>query len=311
MWTDIDNQSYGVYLSYYISNETFPGASDLDYTFVGGVNFATALICAPLVNIFMRYLGTNVPMYMGCVMFSGGFVAASFATEFWHLVLSQGILVGMGVGFIWQPATPVLVQWFNRNRSLAQGIAASISGVGGVIFSAATTPMIDHLSLAWSLRITGIVAFVALFIGSVLIRDRNTGVRPKIQLFNLSLLKRWRYWLLMGYSFFTISGYIITIYSLSAFAVSIGLTQHQGGIVVTVLNLGTALGRPSVGVISDRLGRMTVVCVLTAVNTLMLYAVWIPCNSYGLLLFLALIEGATSGIYWGVSLLSSLLSRHC
>jgi MFS family permease len=289
-------------LSYYISNETFPGASDLDYTFVGGVNFAAALISAPIVNIFMRIFGTNIPMYMGCFMFSGGFVAASFATEFWHLILSQGILVGMGVGFIWQPATPVLVQWFNRNRSLAQGIAAAVSGVGGVIFSAATTPMIDNLSLAWSLRITGIIAFVALFIASVLIRDRNAATMPKIKLFNLSLLKRYRYWLLIGYSFFTISGYIITIYSLSAFAVSIGLSQHQGGVVVTILNLGTALGRPFVGIVSDRMGRMTVVCILTAFNTVMMWAGWITTHSYGLLLFLALVVGATSGIYWGVSL---------
>jgi hypothetical protein len=28
------------------------------------------------------------------LQFSGGFIAASFATEFWHLVLTQGILVG-------------------------------------------------------------------------------------------------------------------------------------------------------------------------------------------------------------------------
>lgn len=299
-------QSYGVYLSYYINHETFHGASDLDFTFVGGVNFATALLCAPIVNLSTRHFGTNIPMYCGTIMFAGGFVAASFATEFWHLILSQGILVGMGVGFVWQPATPILPQWFNRNRSLAQGIAAAGSGVGGVIFSAATTPMIDNLSLAWSLRITGIIAFVVLMIASFLIRDRHATLRPRIRLFDARLLAKGRVWLLMGYSFFTILGYIVAIYSLSAFAVSIGLTQQQGGIVVTVMNVGTTIARPFVGVLSDRLGRMTVAAILTASNAVFIYAIWIPTNSYGVLLFFAFLIGATSGIYWGVCLPLSL-----
>ncbi|EXJ91490.1 hypothetical protein A1O3_00038 [Capronia epimyces CBS 606.96] len=291
--------SYGVYLSYYINHETFAGASDLDFAFVGGVNFATALLCAPVVNMIIRAFGTKVPMFCGCFLFSGGFVAASFATKFWHLILSQGILVGLGVGFVWLPSIPLVSAWFNRNRSLAQGIAAAGSGIGGTIFSSATTPMIKNLSLAWSLRITGIAAFAVLFVASVLMRDRNATIRPRIKAFDVVLLKRYRVWLLIGYSFFSILGYIVCTYSMSAFALSLGLSQHQGGIVITVLNVGAAVGRPFVGVLSDRFGRMTVACGLTAVNTLMVFAVWIPTTSYGLLIFLSFVLGITSGIYWG------------
>ncbi|KIW99402.1 uncharacterized protein Z518_11390 [Rhinocladiella mackenziei CBS 650.93] len=291
--------SYGVYLSYYISHETFAGASDLDFTFVGGTNFATAMLCGPFVNLCVRKLGTHIPMFCGCFMFSGGFVAASFATEFWHLVLTQGVMVGVGTGLIWLPATPILPQWFNKNRSLAQGIAAAGSGVGGIMFSASTTPMIEHLSLSWSLRITGFVAFGVLFIATLLIRDRNTTIRPRFKALDTALLKRYRVWLLIGYSFFAVLGYISCLYSLSAFAISIGLTQHEGGIVITILNVGTAIGRPFVGVLSDHFGRMTVACILTASNTALAYAIWIPTESYGLLIFLSLILGATSGVYWG------------
>lgn len=59
--------SYGVYLSYYISNETFPGTSDLAYTFVGGINFAAAMLVAPFANILIKKFGTNKPMYAGCM----------------------------------------------------------------------------------------------------------------------------------------------------------------------------------------------------------------------------------------------------
>ena len=120
-----------MYLSYYISHDTFHGASDLDFTFVGGANFAAAMLCAPFVNICTRILGTNRPMYLGCFLFAGGFVAASFATEFWHLILSQGIMVGVGTGFIWLP--PVRLVSFqitsntnSRNECLTDTITTSV-----------------------------------------------------------------------------------------------------------------------------------------------------------------------------------------
>lgn len=238
-------------------------------------------------------------MYCGCVLFAGGFVAASFAGEFWQLVLSQGVLVGLGTGFVWLPATPLLPQWFNRNRSLAQGLAAAGSGIGGIIWSFSIVPMIENMSLAWSLRIIGLVSFVVLLVATFLIRDRNEKIRPKIKAVDLMLLKRVNVWLLIGYTFFSMLGYIVFIYTLSAFGLSLGLTQSQAGIITGMLNVGTALGRPFVGVISDHYGRITTAGVLTASNCVMAFAIWIPTDSYGVLIFLGLVSGATSGIYWG------------
>ncbi len=120
----------------------------------------------------------------------------------------------LGTGFAWLPATPVLPQWFNKNRSLAQGIAAAGSGAGGIIFSAATSPMIQNISLAWSLRLTGIIAFVVLCTATTLIRDRNKTIKPRFKALDTDLLKRYHVWLLVAYSFFSILGYIVTIYSL-------------------------------------------------------------------------------------------------
>lgn len=121
------------------------------------------------------------------------------------------------------PASPIISQWFNRNRSLAQGIAAAGSGIGGIIASAATTPMIQNISLAWSLRITGILSFVMLTLAASLMRDRNKAIKPKFKAFDIALLKKYRIWLLIGYTFFSILGYIVTIYSLGETATCLTL----------------------------------------------------------------------------------------
>jgi len=72
--------------------------------------------------------GIHVVMVLGAIMPGGGFAAASFASQIWHLYLSQGALVGIGVGFAYVPTVAILSQWFEEKRSLASGIAATGSG---------------------------------------------------------------------------------------------------------------------------------------------------------------------------------------
>lgn len=95
------------------------------------------------------------------------------------------------------------------------------------------------------------------------------------------------------------------IYSFSAFAVSLGYTQEQGGNIIAILNAGTAIGRPLIGVTSDYLGRITTACVITAVNSLLAFAFWIPVTTYAPLVVLAVVYGATCGVFWAVRLLDS------
>lgn len=82
--------------------------------------------------------------------------------------------------------------------------------------------------------------------------------------------------------------------------VSLGYSQTQGGNIVAILNAGTALGRPLIGVVSDRIGRITTACILTAANVVLAFAFWIPTTTYPPLIVLALIYGGTCGVFWAV-----------
>lgn len=62
-----------------------------------------------------------------------------------------------------------------------------------------------------------------LTIAASLMRDRNKTIKPKFKAFDISLLKKYRIWLLIGYTFFSILGYIVTIYSLGENAVHLAL----------------------------------------------------------------------------------------
>ncbi|KAK3672205.1 hypothetical protein LTR78_007958 [Recurvomyces mirabilis] len=291
--------SYGVYLSFYLRESYFPGGTPLDYALIGGLQFGAALLISPLCTILTRELGRKPVMFAGSVIFAGGYIAASFAHEIWQVYLSQGLLVGLGTGSLFIPSVQVIPQWFLKRRSLAGGLASSGSGFVGLAFSLGTAAMIQHLSLAWALRITGLVSFAGNIVGAMLVRDRNAVVKPPQLGFATHLLRRYDCVLLLLWGFVGLLGYMTILYSVSSYAVEVvRLTQSQAGVLTACLNLGTGLGRPATGLISDRLGRIETAAVLTLSSAVSVFAIWVPANSYGVLIFFALLAGAILGIFW-------------
>ena len=260
------------------------------------------MLVAPFATIFARRLGTQLCIAFGAAVLAAGFISASFTSRVWQLYLSQGVLVGFGVGFTYIPSIAVLSQWFHKNRSLANGISAAGSGVGGLIFSFATEAMINDISLAWSLRITGIVCGIMNLAAAVLIHNRNEAVKPPQRAFDTKLLFRYDVALLLAWAVISMLGYITILFSLSDFARSIGLSDTEAAAISAFLNLGTAIGRPFIGIISDHFGRMETAGVLTFACGITCFALWLPARSYGVTILFAIVNGAVLGVFWVVSL---------
>ena len=70
----------------------------------------------------------------GCMMQIIGIFGSSFATQYWQLVLSQGVLQGIGNGLLFTPLVALVSVYFKKRRALALGVAACGAPVGGVIF---------------------------------------------------------------------------------------------------------------------------------------------------------------------------------
>lgn len=120
-------------------------------------------------------------------------------------------------------------------------------------------------------------------------------------MFDLRLMKRYRVVLLLSWAFVTMFGYITLMFSLSDYALSIGRSHTDSATVAAILNLGAAIGRPMIGLASDRWGRINVAGLLTFATAVLVFVLWLPAMVYGCLLAFALISGATLGVYWVVS----------
>ncbi|KAJ0276176.1 hypothetical protein CBS470a_010930 [Colletotrichum nupharicola] len=287
------NSSYAVFLAYYLNSGAFPGASPITLAFVGGLSFS--------------------------VVQSAALVGASFTTQIWHLLLSQGIGFGVGMGFTFNATVGVIPQWFIVRRSFASAIGSAGSGLGGLIYSLSSTAMIHNIGLPWAFRILAILSFVVNGICCVLMRDRNKALGSVHAAFHKDLFKRTEFWLFMSWGFFSLFAYVIVVFSLADFAETVGFTASQGSIASAMFQLSQGIGRPIIGLISDRVGRINVAGLGTLVAGLATLFVWIFSGRYFAGTIIYALFGAFAGCIWatvtpvgaevvGIQLLPSALS---
>lgn len=291
------NSSYGVFLAFYLSNSVYPGATSLEFAFVGGLSISTCFLAAPLATLSTRYFGLRLTMLMGTLLEVVGLIGASFATEIWQLFLTQGVAFGVGMGFLFVTSIGIPSQWFTTKRSLANGIAAAGSGFGGLIFSLSAGAMIKSFGIAWCFRILGLIALAVNTVCIIFIRDRSKEIGSRYSAFDTTLLKRPEYLLLNGYGFFSFLGYIGLIFSLADYAKKIGLDTAQASLISALVNMGQGFGRPAVGYFSDSIGRINMAGVTASACAFLVYFVWTMAKDFGLLVFFAIIGGSVVGSF--------------
>ncbi|KAK0618599.1 major facilitator superfamily domain-containing protein [Bombardia bombarda] len=313
------NSAYAVFLAYYLRTGIIAGSSPMAFAFVGGLSISIALLISPLATLCIGRFGTNTTLRIGVVLEAASFIGASFATHIWHLLLSQGICFGFGLGFCFTATVGVVSQWFTKRRSFANALATGGSGFGGLIYALATNAMISNLGLAWAFRILAVICFVVNGASSLTMRDRNHAVGAVHVAFHLAFFKQIEFWFYLGWGFFAIISYCVVIFSLTDYAQLVGFSATQGSLVAAILNLSQGIGRPLIGFLSDRIGRINVAALSTLTAALSIFLIWILAGKHFPGLIVYSLFGMFAGSIWpcvapvgaevvGISLLPSALS---
>lgn len=151
-------------------------------------------------------------------------------------MLSQGLVFGAGVGLIVNVTVAIAPQWFVARRSFAVAMTTAGSGTGGLIYSLTVHRMIDSLGVSWSFRILAFVSFGVNGLSALFLKDRNHAVGSIHKGFHVELFKRPEFCLFLAWGFFSQFGFGITIFSMSDFVQTMGLTSQQGSIANAIFN---------------------------------------------------------------------------
>ncbi|KAH7253580.1 major facilitator superfamily domain-containing protein [Fusarium redolens] len=254
------NAAYSVFLAHFVQENTFPGTTPLMYAIAGSLSVGVMMLISPFATIMARELGTRPTMLIGATV--------------------QSVSL-----------------WFTRRRALANGIAIAGAGLGGLTYSLATGAIIRNMGLEWAYRILAIVSAVANTTCTLLIRTQYNSQATRLA-FDTTLLHRPEYLLALSYGAFSMLGYFVLIFTLANYANVIGLSSSQASTIPAFFMFGQAIGRPCIGWLSDRFGRINLTFIMSFITGILTFAIWINAKSFGVLLTFALVGGLSAGVFW-------------
>jgi MFS family permease len=203
----------------------------------------------------------------------------SVSTQYWHFMLTFGLLGGVGTSLIFTPSVSAIGHWFMKKRANATGIAAAGGSVGGVIFPLALQRLFATLGWGWALRIQGFVFLVLLICANLLIRSRlppkpGSNVMPNFKILRLPSLA-----LVTAGTYFMEWGLFTPIAYLSLYAVKSGAFSNAFAFqLVAVFNAGSSLGRWAPGYLADKFGRYNLMIITLSMCMVTSFALWLPAS---------------------------------
>lgn len=96
----------------------------------------------------------------GLVLQLVGIFTTSFISEYWQLLLAQGICQGLGSGLMFTPVMVVVSSYFTTRRAVAMCGLSSGSAIGGVIYPLIARQLLGQVGIGWTIRIIGFISLV-------------------------------------------------------------------------------------------------------------------------------------------------------
>lgn len=117
-----------------------------------------ASVLSPGFGALMDRVSLRPVMAAGILLVAGGYLALSFATAFWQVLVIFGALIAPGqVATGALAATVLLSRWFSAMRGRAMGIALTGVSLGGIIFPVLVQAFLDQTDWRTAMRLFALV----------------------------------------------------------------------------------------------------------------------------------------------------------
>ena len=288
--------------------------------------FSIAIVFLGLAAAFggtwLDRVGPRKAMVAAAACFSGGFLvgAAGISThQLWLVYLGYGVLGGIGLGLGYISPVKTLITWFPDRPGMATGMA--IMGFGGGAFVASPLSVMlmkhfsteTHIGVAETFMVLGVVYFIVMMIGAMLVRVPAEGWKPEgwtppvvqnamITTQNVHIddaMKTPQFWLLWGVLCLNVTAGIGVLGQASAMSQEMfpgRITPASAAGFVGLLSIFNMVGRFFWASTSDYIGRKATYMCFFALGIL-LYAV-VPWS------------GQTGSIFFFVAFYAVILSMY-
>ncbi|KAI0508968.1 major facilitator superfamily domain-containing protein [Xylaria bambusicola] len=308
------NQCFGVFQEYYLSptqdilksspaTQASPPTALLSFvgTLCYGLTWAGGILVNPVMSRLehgawapsnpsarawrrrgSRLLKPRTITILGVVMMSAGFGLASLSTSIWHLLLTQGLLLGLGMSLLYFPLLAPAPEYFTTHRATAMGFILAGGGAGGLIFSPVIRALLSSVGGRWTLRIFALFYVVTgLPIAWSVPRSPFASSAPTTRAdrrdthVSRSLAARPVFIFSAIAAFLQAAGAQLPLAFIPSYTVVLGQTAAQGANLLAASNAINAVSRVLTGYAGDRLGRQNLVVLTLLLSGFSVFAFWL------------------------------------
>lgn len=237
---------------------------------------------------FNDKFGPKKVILVGGIMWGLGMFLSGFATSVGFLIVTYGLVGGLGLGMAYGSTISTCVKFFPDKRGLIGGITTAVYGMSSVILPPIVTVVVKNTDATFAFKVVGI-AFIILIAASCIFLEqcpegyKPAGFEPAAKAGNAPLKNLdWKgmlktpvfYIMLLLLTCGAFTGMMIISQASAVAQNMIGMTAVSASLAVSVLALFNAIGRIVAGFISDKIGRintLTAACALAIVGLICLF----------------------------------------
>ncbi|TEY24756.1 hypothetical protein BOTCAL_1364g00010 [Botryotinia calthae] len=299
--------TFGVFQTFY-QQSLLQNESSSNISWIGSIQAFLLIFLGIITGPLFDHGYLHTLLFTGTVLVTFGMMMTSICNSYWQVVLSQGIVVGIGCGCLFVPSVAILPSYFSTRRSLAMGIGASGSSLGGIIYPIIFRKLQPQIGFPWTTRLIAFIMLATLILPVILMRTRR---KPSSQ-WKLVDLAAWRelpYLLFAIGLFFTFMGLYIPFFYVQTYVIQQDImSEDLGFYLLAILNAGSFFGRIVLNHIADKIGPLNV-CIACGIATSVLGFAWIAIENIGGIIIFSILYGYVALILV-LFLLNSFLSKH-
>ncbi|MGE0157970.1 MAG: OFA family MFS transporter [Gemmatimonadales bacterium] len=217
-------------------------------------------------------IGPRPVVLAGGILYSIGVMLASLVDgpdELWLLILTYGVMGGIGLGAAYIVPIAMLVKWFPDRRGLITGIAVAGFGAGALITAPVANRLIDPADVSGVFLQLGLAYLVTVVIGGSLFRNPPAGYAvpgyqppPKapgsVDAFTVAQALRTPQWYrLTAILALNVTAGIALLSQAAPAAIALAdMSAAAAASIVGILGIFNGAGRVLWGWASDHIGRM-------------------------------------------------------
>lgn len=209
-----------------------------------------------------------------------GIFMMSLSTTYWQLMLTQGVLTGLGGGIFFPPSMGLIATYFSSKRSFAIGIGTTGNAAGGALYPVIVSQLLPRIGFAWTTRTLG-------FLNMALLAVVFAFMRPRLPPRTSGPIVEWKAFKSPAYvsflcaMFFVVWSIYFVFYYIASFGVqTLGMDYSASTNLVILLNAVGIPARVIPPFFADKLGQLNLVVPTLLALGVITYC-WLAVTSVG------------------------------